>query len=251
MSYNRPIVLSIAGFDPTGGAGVLADCKTFEQHQCLGMGILSSNTLQTDSTFVAVDWVDAQTILKQVDTLFETYSIHAVKIGLIENLKILSEIIDRIRFYSISTPIVWDPILKASAGFEFHTKIRQEELFQVLDKISLVTPNSVEILKLTTETNELKAAQILAQHTKVLLKGGHSTKNKGLDYLVTEQKTVEFSPNNTLTVSEKHGSGCILSSAITANLAHQKDLVEAIESAKKYTEQVLASNPNLLAYHVA
>src|ERR1700741_3135186 len=93
MSYNRPIVLSIAGFDPCGGAGVLADIKTFEQHQCLGMAVNTSITNQVEDKFISVNWFSSNEIIEYIKTLANTYQIDFVKIGIVENLNTLYTII--------------------------------------------------------------------------------------------------------------------------------------------------------------
>ena len=93
MKSNRPYCLSIAGFDPTAGAGVLADIKTFETLDVYGMGIITSNTLQTDTLFIHVDWIDIETIKKQLKTLLNTYDFKTMKIGLIKDFNTLFQII--------------------------------------------------------------------------------------------------------------------------------------------------------------
>ena len=80
MPYNRPIVLSIAGFDPCGGAGVLADIKTFEQHQCLGMAVNTSITNQVEDKFISVNWFSTEEIIKHIKTLTHKYKIYFQKI---------------------------------------------------------------------------------------------------------------------------------------------------------------------------
>ena len=92
MNYNRPIVLSIAGFDSCGGAGVLADIKTFEQHQCLGMAVNTSITNQVEDKFISVDWFSSEEILAHIKPLTDHYKIDYVKIGIIENLETFQEV---------------------------------------------------------------------------------------------------------------------------------------------------------------
>src|SRR5665647_366277 len=115
MKSNRPYCLSIAGFDPTAGAGVLADIKTVEMLDVYGMGIITSNTLQTDNLFIKVDWVDVETIKKQLETLMNTYDFKAMKIGLVQNFEVLSQIILLAKNINPNLKIVWDPILNSSS----------------------------------------------------------------------------------------------------------------------------------------
>ena len=251
MKYKRPIVLSIAGFDPTGGAGVLADVKTYEQHGCLGMGVLTANTVQTETNFISVNWLDKQAIMDQLGPILDTYEVAAVKIGIIENLDVLSDLLKLIKTKFPSIPVVWDPVLSASSGFELHVDWNEESLNQLLEMIDLITPNVPEIQRITRVEDEIEAAFHLAKETGVLLNGGHSSERLGLDLLfeggVQREIPSKLNPANCF---PKHGSGCILSAAIASNLALGKPLFEACQGAKKYIEKRLSSNEYLLAYHV-
>lgn len=251
MKYKHPIVLSIAGFDPTGGAGVLADVKTCEQHHCLGMAVLTANTTQTETEFLSVDWLDRQTILAQLQPILNTYEISAVKIGIVENLEILLELLALVKRVFPAIPIVWDPVLSASAGFELHTSWNEETLNQVLGMIDLITPNIYEVRRITKLEDEIEAAFQLARFTHVLLKGGHSVLRLGVDLLFEGGIPREvLSKGDPSKYTPKHGSGCILSAAIASSLALGKPLLEACQEAKQYIEKRLSSNAYLLAYHV-
>lgn len=251
MKYKHPIVLSIAGFDPTGGAGVLADVKTCEQHACLGMGVLTSNTIQTESDFLAVEWFDKKAILQQLLPILNTYEVAAVKIGIIENLDSLLEVIKAIKVVFPKIPIVWDPVLAASSGFELHASWNKESLNHILGMIDLITPNIHEVKKIAGNEDEIEAAFQLAEFTPVLLKGGHSSERLGVDLLFEGSVPREIpSKLDSTHCSPKHGSGCILSAAIASNLARGKHLFESCQEAKYYIEKRLSSNEHLLAYHV-
>lgn len=251
MKYKHPIVLNIAGFDPTGGAGVLADVKTCEQHGCLGMGILTANTNQTETSFLSVDWFDKHVIITQLKPILKNYDISAVKIGIVENLDTLLALLKQVKTSFPLVPIVWDPVLSASAGFELHAIWNEESLNQILGMVDLITPNIIEVKKITGIEDEIEAAFQLAQLTHVLLKGGHSSLRLGVDLLfeggVPREIPSKLDPAD---CSPKHGSGCILSAAIASNLALGKPLFEACQEAKYYIEKRLSSNEYLLAYHV-
>nr|WP_294858833.1 hydroxymethylpyrimidine/phosphomethylpyrimidine kinase [uncultured Fluviicola sp.] len=251
MKYKHPIVLSIAGFDPTGGAGVLADVKTCEQHACLGMGILTSNTIQTETNFLSVNWFDKKSIIDQLMPILQSYEISAVKIGIIENLDSLSEVITTIKSVFPKIPIVWDPVLAASSGFELHPGWDTESLNRLLGMIDLITPNVNEAKRLAQVEDEIEAGFHLARLTNVLLKGGHSSVRLGVDLLFEGGVPREIpSKSDSPELAPKHGSGCILSAAIASNLARGKHLFEACQEAKYYIEKRLSSNEHLLAYHV-
>ena len=249
MSKNRPFVLSIAGFDPSGGAGVLADCKTFEQHNVYGFAIITANTIQTEDNFYKIEWTDLNFVLESVEKLFENYSIKAVKIGIIPSLQYLHEIVSTIKRLSPKTIIVWDTILKSSTNFDFLAIENQNVLTEVLQQLDIITPNYDEILKLTTETIAAeRIAEILSQHCSVLLKGGHNPEAIGVDYLHIQDRFFRLEPTNALTY-EKHGSGCVLSASIVANMALEHNTLTACRNAKIYIENYLSSNTTKLGYH--
>lgn len=250
MNYNRPIVLSIAGFDPTGGAGVLADVKTFEQFHVLGMGVLSATTVQTESSFMKVNWLSVPEIIQQLEPLVMNYTIEVVKIGIIESLKTMDTLVSWLLEKIPNCKIVWDPVLAASSGFELHSEIETSLLHGILRRIYLLTPNVPEARKLTDLLDEIESGFQLGEYTNVLLKGGHSALRVGVDLLIENKRPVEIDVQTAQKKTEKHGSGCMLSSAIAAGLAQGLTLELACEKGKEYTEKRLSSNHQLLAYHV-
>lgn len=250
MLYKRPIVLSIAGFDPCGGAGVLADVKTFEQHRCLGMAVNTAYTNQVENRFISLKWAAPDEIILSLETLLDHYPIHVVKIGMIENLHLLSKIIQRLKQKNKTLKIIWDTVLAASANYTFIEEVDRQQLTDVLKHLYLITPNRHEALKLSGHADEMTAAKALSAHCHVLLKGGHSVEEKGNDHLFYDKGCIKIEAGVSDVLAPKHGSGCILSSAVTANLALGYGLEDACKQAKRYTETILNSNPDLLAYHV-
>lgn len=249
MSATRPFVLTIAGHDPSGGAGILSDIKTFEQHQVYGLAITTGNTIQTENQFHAIQWTDLDFVLDSIKKLFRTYEIKAVKIGIIPSLDYLKEIVTIIKKRSPQTKIVWDTVLKSTTDFEFTTIENQEELLRILEQIDLITPNYHEILKLSDSTKSAdEIAENLSAYCSVLLKGGHHPKQKGVDYLYVDNERAKLVSSRIIN-SEKHGSGCVLSSAITANIALGHDFILSSMRAKNYIEKYLSSNKTLLGYH--
>ena len=249
MAYERPCVLSIAGLDPSGGAGLLADIKTFEFHRCLGFGVATAITAQTEDRFFDINWLPATALRMQCKPLLERYTVPVVKIGITENLATLRNLVKWLHGTNKDLQIVWDPVLAASAGFRFLELADRTLLAEILQELTLVTPNTGEALQLSGLDETHRAALWLAQYCPVLLKGGHA-QERGVDYLYEqEQQTVSYPAQAVLPA--KHGSGCILSSAIAANLALGHSLAEACRRAKAYTETLLNSNDQLLAYHDA
>jgi len=249
MDANRPIVMSIAGLDPCGGAGILADIKTFEQFKVCGLGINTAQTLQTENDFISIRWETENDILKALGTMLAHYDVKAIKIGIVENIGTLRKIVSFIHQKNKEIKIIIDTVIKSSSGFNFwNEKTNETQLFDIMSKSFLITPNYNEALQLMPADNSKDAAQKLAAWCNVLLKGGHNSDEVGVDYLYTKTGIRKFIAT-TSTISAKHGSGCVLSAAITANLALGFDLVTSCTNAKRYIEQFLASNNTLLGYH--
>ncbi|MBA0882541.1 hydroxymethylpyrimidine/phosphomethylpyrimidine kinase [Flavobacterium undicola] len=249
MSTNRPFVISIAGFDPSAGAGVLADVKTFEQHQVYGFAINTANTIQTENDFVSIEWTALDFVLQSIETLFEAYEIKAVKIGIVPSLDYLKSIVFLIKKLSPKTKIVWDTVLRSTTEFDFLTIENQNDLIAILKEIELITPNYYEILKLDSKEKSVEViTEKLSKNCSILLKGGHHPTEIGTDYLHTPNQFFRLESKNAK-IHPKHGSGCVLSAAITANLALEQELLTACKNGKNYTENFLLSNPSQLGHH--
>lgn len=243
-------MLSFAGLDPTGGAGLLADIKTFEQQRCLGMGIATAWTAQTEDRFQSVTWLSLRDIQAQALPLLQQYPVMAVKIGIMPDVPTILQLVDWLQQHIPGLRIVWDPVLAASTGDVFLMTEDKKVLETLLSRVCLLTPNQPEASKLAGLDDVIAAARVLAASTHVLLKGGHDTLAPGRDLLFTGGQTITLQPSGRAAFA-KHGSGCILSAAIAARLAHGDTLESACSKAKTYIENILTSNQNLLAYHNA
>ncbi|MDH5379389.1 MAG: hydroxymethylpyrimidine/phosphomethylpyrimidine kinase [Cyclobacteriaceae bacterium] len=248
MVKEHNYALTIAGFDPSGGAGILADVKTFEAHKITGMGAVSGLTFQNDKEFDSVHWVEAVEIIKQVAVLTRRFTFPVIKIGIIESLDTLEAIIANMKTSAENPLIIWDSVIKASVGFDFHEKFNEKQLFGLLDQIYLITPNIDEVKFLTGMSDPIAAARKLSRYCNVLLKGGHNPENPGVDYLFVNEECEKLMPEKHCGF-QKHGSGCVLSSAIAANLILGYDLIASCRNAKNYIEQFLSSNQSLLGSH--
>jgi len=245
MATNRPHCVTIAGFDPSGGAGIIADCKTFEQLRVQGLSVITANTLQTEDSFVSTNWVPQEIILQQLTTLLERYPVPFFKIGLVENAGVLNAILDTIHAHSQQPFIIWDPILKPTAGGEFSEQRFSEMLDTILPKISMITPNIPEYQ--TLFGNEDPAIAAKKFQLNIYLKGGHAA-NPGKDHLYSEDNIYPFNAKVATTLS-KHGTGCVLSAAQLAHFARKFPVVKTCLLSKRYLEKVLISNQTLLGYH--
>jgi len=245
----RPYVLTIAGFDPSNGAGLTADIKTFEALKTYGVSICTANTVQNDIDFKSCHWVDIGIVKNQLEVLFDRFKIQYVKIGIIQDWETLNEIIDFLLKKNPEIKIVLDPVLRSSSGFDFKEKVASKYIFdKVLEKIYLLTPNYQEINKLFTDKTIKQTITHIQNKTNLFLKGGHREDHIGKDELFTKEAHFVMNPKMK-NISEKHGSGCVLSSAITAYLALGFPLLKSCYRAKRYTEKVLSSNEGLLGYH--
>ena len=245
MKNNRPYCLTIAGFDPTAGAGVLADIKTFESFGVYGMGIITSNTFQTDNEFVNVKWMDVNDILNQMELLMKKYDFKALKIGLIKDFDTLLQVIQLAKELSPDIHIVWDPILKSSSGFNFHSE-QSLQLCYLVDYCSLITPNWNEFETMwNVDPTKLSTVETTSS---ILLKGGHRKEKNGCDVLYSAGQSIEIA-GNSFHGKSKHGTGCVLSAAIAANLAKGANLLDSCTIAKSYVEKFILSNDSNLGYH--
>lgn len=247
-NYQQPTVLSIAGFDPSGGAGVVADVKVFEQFALTGLSVVTGITYQNDTEFDGVDWLTITQIEKQISVLMRKFEVSWVKIGLVENMEVLKYILDAVEKYAIGKPpkIVWDPILKASAGFTFHQDMDEKQLSPMLKRVYLITPNLDEAKTLFPNIH-WETLEVSPTTCHVLLKGGHGTGEESMDVLYTETGKHQFTGERLN--GDKHGTGCVLSSAIVANLAGCFDLPRACLKAKEYVTQFIESNNSMLGNH--
>ncbi len=243
---NRPYILSIAGFDPSGGAGLLADCKTFEALKCQGLSVCTANTIQTDTDFSACHWIDLEIIQNQIKILFSRFNISIVKIGIVENSETLLDILQLVKSLNNKVSIVLDPVLKSSTDFDFQTEFNQNIFDQILTHIDLLTPNYEEIQHLYPNKSIDETIQSICTKTNLLLKGGHNEKQKGKDFLYTiKGKTYPINPK-LKPIYPKHGSGCVLSSAIASYLALGIPLGKSCFRGKRFTEKYLGSSKSLL-----
>ncbi len=235
----RPIVLTVAGFDPCGGAGVLADIKTLEQLQVQGIAVLTAETLQTEQEFFKLTWRKTAVITEEIEQLMRSYSVAAVKIGIVQNAAVLQAIVTVIRQFNPQVFVLWDPVIRSSSGCDFFVLNDEDQLKSALKNIDLVTPNEQEFQALR--------GYFSAEQT-VLRKGGHRQELKNCDLLLQKNKETIFKPSKGKMYA-KHGSGCVLSSAIAAQVAKGETLISACSKAKKYVEHYLQSSASLIGFH--
>jgi len=239
-----PIVLTIAGFDPSGGAGIAADLKTISAHNCYGVAAVTALTAQSTQGVRSTHITPAAVLRAQLDALVEDVSIAAVKIGMLgnrANAVVVAEFLDRGKFERV----VLDPVARAqSGGAELldagGLKYLAEELMQ---RATIVTPNIAEAELLTgSEIKDLAAMEAAARKLfergahAVLVKGGHM--DKAIDLLFDGLEVFTLDGERVKT-ENTHGSGCTLSSAIAAHLACGRQLTDAVMLAKAYVTKAI------------
>lgn len=242
MQEKRPVVLTIAGFDPCGGAGVLADVKTLEQLRIHGVAVITAYTVQTEEKCYSVDWRRVEDVTQDLKVLMRRYPIDVVKIGIVPDAVFLQTIIRCIKLWQKNTRVVWDPVMKSSSGLPFFNENDLSRLADIIPQIDLMTPNYPEYLLLERLMNS-------GAGNAILIKGGHRCDLKGVDVLRQGDNETLIYPSITNPVFEKHGSGCVLSSAIAGYLALGKTMEQASLLGKKYIELYLQSSPTLIGYH--
>ncbi|ANW97011.1 hydroxymethylpyrimidine/phosphomethylpyrimidine kinase [Wenyingzhuangia fucanilytica] len=246
---NCKYILTIAGHDPSGGAGLTSDIKTFEAHGFYGLSVCTAITVQNDIDFKECIWTEPKVILSQIETLFERFKIDIVKIGIIQSWQTLLDILLQLKHLNPEIKIVLDPIIKATTGFDFHTDENQDLLNKIWEQCYIITPNYNEIQLLYPEKDIEETTEHIASKTNIYLKGGHRKDKKGWDELYHSGIVMVNIPPNATKVSEKHGSGCVLSSALACSIGLEQELEDACKAAKHYTERFLNSNDSLLGTH--
>jgi hydroxymethylpyrimidine/phosphomethylpyrimidine kinase len=248
---DRPKVLVVAGYDQSAGAGVLSDIKTLEAHGVYGFAVVTGLTFQNERMIRRVDWLSYKDIFDQIDVCFDSAAFDWVKIGITQSMEMAEAIIDHLRGYNPAVRIVLDPVIRASSGQEFWGELTNEWV-SLAARCFLITPNWEEIGWLYSgEAIEASCAELSSlPGCHIYLKGGHNEEFPGRDYLWSDGEVEVLDPMvSSGEVYPKHGSGCVLSSALTANLALGYPLPIAAERAKRYVERFLTSNKTLLGWH--
>jgi hydroxymethylpyrimidine/phosphomethylpyrimidine kinase len=252
-------LISIAGFDPSGGAGVLADIKTFAALGCYGTAAITSITSQNTVAVHGAYHSPADVLRAQIDPIISDFKIAAVKIGMLPNREVIEVVAETIERYSLQN-VVLDPVISSTSGFKLidDIKILIERMFPLAD---VITPNIPEAELLTgmkvKDTDGMKrAARALRELCRaqsngsyrhaVLVKGGHlpGPHAEATDVL-DDGREVHVYPAPRITTRNTHGTGCTLSSAIAALLAQGLEIHEAVPLAKRYLEAAVSAGPKL------
>jgi hydroxymethylpyrimidine/phosphomethylpyrimidine kinase len=251
-----PRVLSIAGSDSGGGAGIQADLKTFSALGCYGMTAITAITAQNTQGVRAIHGVPPDLLKAQIEAVVEDIGVDAVKIGMLHSPEVVQVVAWAIRYYGLKK-VVLDPVMVATSG----DRLIAEETVQVLVKelfplVGVITPNLDEAELLLghaiTGVNALEpaGAELLALGAKaVLLKGGHLRGDQVVDVLLQPGLPTLRMATTRIESRNVHGTGCTLSSAIAAYLALGLDLVQAVTQARSYILKAIAAGADVRTGH--
>jgi hydroxymethylpyrimidine/phosphomethylpyrimidine kinase len=241
-----PRVLSIAGSDSGGGAGIQADLKTFAALGCFGMTAITALTAQNTLGVRSIHSVPAQMLRDQIDAVVEDIGVDAVKIGMLHSAEIAGTVADAIDRHALRR-VVLDPVMMSTSGAKLIDDEAQAVLVRELfHRVALVTPNLDEAALLvgrplhSEAEMEAAAREMLAMGaTAVLLKGGHLAGDTVSDLLLVRNARPHWMRAPRIATANTHGTGCTLSSAIAAQLALGADLRQAIELARAFVRGAL------------
>ena len=243
-------VLTIAGSDCSGGAGIQADIKTITAHKMYAMSAITALTAQNTTGVYGILEADADFVGKQLDCIFQDIYPDAVKIGMVSNKAIIEKIADKLIDYKAKN-IVADPVMVSTAGSRLMQESAANALVEkLLPLATVITPNLAEAevlsdININTKEDCIRAAKIIYQKipTAILIKGGHLEDTA--DDLLWDNGQIHWFKGKRVNTQNSHGTGCTLSSAIASNLAAGKDLVTSINDAKEYITGALKANLNL------
>jgi hydroxymethylpyrimidine kinase/phosphomethylpyrimidine kinase len=249
----KPVVLTIAGLDPSGGAGIVADIKTISALGCFPAAALTSITYQNTTGVFGAEHQTAETLRAQVEPVIRDLNVVAAKTGMLPTAEIVAEVARLFSEDQLPAPVV-DPVMVSTSGHD----LIGDEAFQILKTRLLrvarvVTPNIPEAERLVgfsieSEAEMRRAAEEIKSMgaRAVFVKGGHrAIQQQAIDVLLDEDgRLIEFREEY-LDVGEIHGSGCTLSAAIAAGLGRGMTLEDAIRAAKNYVTEAIKSAPRI------
>lgn len=238
-------VLTIAGSDSGGGAGIQADLKTMSANGVFGMSVITSITAQNTKGVTAVHDLPVSVIESQLDAIFDDFEVSAVKTGMLSSTNIVEAVARKLKHYTV-TNLVVDPVMVSKSG---HTLLQPDAVEQVKTSLIplalVVTPNVHEAERLCgLEIRTLAVARQAAKSIHklgcqyVLIKGGHLLVERGTD-LLYDGRFFNVYKGEFIETPHTHGSGCTYASAIAAQLAKGKSLPDAVQTAKAYITEAI------------
>lgn len=248
-----PVVLSIAGSDNTGGAGIQADIKTCCALNVFGATVITGVTAQNPHGVYGVEPVSLELLRLQIDSIFEVMTPDAVKTGMLPSPEIIEVVAEKMKQYNVRNLVV-DPVMVATNGGAL-VKPGADTIHafesSLLPLATVVTPNLSEASAfLRKDVNTLSVEDACRELLEkmgtrsVLLKGGHAAGDEAADFLYDGNSLHKFSVKK-IDSPNTHGTGCTFSSAIACGLAKGQDLISAIDNAKKFLSKAIEGGKNL------
>lgn len=244
------VVLSIAGMDPSAGAGVLADIKAISAMGCFGIAAVTSLTIQNTRGVFGIYDQDGEVVRRQLSALFDDFDVSAIKTGMLPSSDVIDVVAEMLKQHR-RVPLVLDPVVRSTSGYDLVDTDALEALIETLFPLAaLVTPNVAEAERITGQRvagpDDVGAARAILDlgPKAVLITGGDQQGDLATDTLVDDRGVATFSTPRIVSLST-HGSGCTLSSAIACLLARGLDLRDSIERAKKYVGEAIRSAPGI------
>ena len=245
-------ILTIAGSDSGGGAGIQADLKTIQAHGMYGMSVITAVTAQNTQSVFRVDAMSPKSVEEQMDAVLSDLPPDAVKIGMVYDKSVIHVIAEKLKQYQPPHIVVDTPMISSSGQELLLPEAKETLLTELLPLAELITPNLPETEQMTGMTirtaEDMEAAAKVLQkryQCQVLIKGGHLIKSVAKDYLIDATGTGHWFYASVIHSKHTHGTGCTLSSAIACNLAAGFPVAKAVECAKDYLHQAIAHAPKL------
>ena len=241
-----PACLTIAGSDSGGGAGIQADLKTFNFFEVFGSTAITAVTAQNPCEVASIYPLPPSSVISQFRSVMDRISIKAIKTGMLFSSEIIDSLAGEIILLPQDIPLIVDPVTVATSGARL-TKDHCKNAYEkgIFPKATLITPNIPEAefflgAKISNSKEMIESAKELSRRyqTSLLLKGGHLSGKFALDVAVIDSKVYEIT-TPFVESPTSHGTGCTLSSAISANLALGKNLLESIHTAKAFIYESL------------
>lgn len=256
FTHEFPRVLSIAGSDSGGGAGIQADLKTFAALGCFGMTAITALTAQNTQGVRAIHGVPPAMLLDQIDAVVEDIGVHATKIGMLHSVEVVQAVTQAIARHQLKR-IVLDPVMVATSGAVLISPDAVAELVrQLFAQADLITPNLDEAALLVgrplQNENDIETAakELLDKGAQaVLLKGGHMAGETVSDLFISRSGASFWMRAPRIASPNTHGTGCTLSSAIAAHLALGHALPEAVRASHAYVRAALSASAHVRTGH--
>jgi hydroxymethylpyrimidine kinase/phosphomethylpyrimidine kinase len=250
-TQTTPVALTVAGFDPSGGAGVVADVKTFTAFGCFAAAAVTSLTYQNTTGVFGAAHQTAEAVRAQVQAVVEDFQVAGAKTGMLPTREIIVEVARLFRETALPAPVV-DPVVRSTSGFDLIDDAALDALKrELLPLARVLTPNIPEAERITGLRVRDRAGMLEAARSMralgaraVLVKGGH-LEGDAVDLLLDEADRVKTFTAERIETTSTHGTGCTLAAAIAACLARGLNLEDSVAAAKRFVTEAIRRAPGL------